>query len=52
MPDTSTWTQPSLVLTSHQADDIDDIDNHLDDCICDDCIDNVILDWVENKRAS
>jgi hypothetical protein len=39
-----------MVLTNSQTDDIDDIDNHLDDCICDACIDNIITMWLE--RAS
>ena len=50
MPDTSTWTQPSLVLA--QGDDIDDINNHLADCLCDDCMENIIIMLTEERQAS
>lgn len=39
------WTQPSLTL-------IDNNDEHLDDCLCDECVDNKLIEQIENRRAS
>ena len=49
---TSTWVQPSMPLTSSEADDLDDINNHLIDCLCDECMENVIIMMHEERQAS
>lgn len=45
---TSTWTQPSMPLTTNEATDVDDIDNHLIDCACDECIDMLVAQLQEH----
>lgn len=49
MTKTTTWTQPSMPLTT--SDDIDDTDHHLDSCVCETCIDNLILAMQEDRAA-
>lgn len=44
-----TWTQPAMPLTNEQAEDTDDINNHLIDCLCDECVENLIIMMQEYR---
>lgn len=44
-----TYGQSTMPLTSDAADTVDDIDNHLSDCTCDECIANLILMMQEYR---
>jgi hypothetical protein len=37
--------------TTVVIDDIDDIDAHAIDCVCDECVDNLILERQEDRAA-
>lgn len=41
------YIQPSMLLSTGSS---DDIDSHLDECLCDDCVDNIILAMREDRQ--
>ena len=43
--ETPTWTQPAMPMPAANPDE------HLPDCVCNDCVEHVIVERIEDRAA-